>query len=80
VDETGEILGAQQRAKGIKMHPKQWLVKFTTVLLPLLCFAVERRVKNKFCLPLTKQNISSKFLLRKENVPGRLWTIRLNYG
>jgi len=54
VDETGKILGAQQRAKGTKMHPKQQFVKFTAVLLPFLCFAVERRVKNKFCLPLTK--------------------------
>jgi hypothetical protein len=34
VDETGKIfLGAQQRAKSTKMHPKQRLVKFTTVLL-----------------------------------------------
>jgi hypothetical protein len=51
------------------MHPKRWFVKFTTVLLPFLCFAVERRVKNKFCLPLTKENTSPKFLLRKENAP-----------
>jgi hypothetical protein len=36
------------------MHSKQRFVKFTAVLLPFLCFAVERRVKNKFCLPLTK--------------------------
>jgi len=28
------------------MAPKQRSVKFATVLLPLLCFAVERRVKN----------------------------------
>jgi hypothetical protein len=51
VDETGKILGAQQRAKGTKMHPKWWLVKFTAILLLFLCFAVERRIKNKFCLP-----------------------------
>jgi hypothetical protein len=50
------------------MHPEQRLVKFATALLPFLCFAVERRVKNKFCLPLTKENINLKFLLRKENV------------
>jgi hypothetical protein len=50
VDETGKILGAQQRANGIKIPPKQRFVKLTTVLLPFLCFAVERRVKNKFCL------------------------------
>jgi hypothetical protein len=37
------------------MHPKQWPVKLTTVLLLFLCFAVERRVKNKFCLPLTRK-------------------------
>ena len=37
------------------MTPKQRPVKLTsTVLLPLLCFAVERRVKNKVCLLLTK--------------------------
>jgi hypothetical protein len=54
VDETGKILGAQQRAKGTTMHPKQRLVKFTTILLPFLCFAVERPVKNKFCLPVTR--------------------------
>jgi hypothetical protein len=29
------------------MHPGQWLVKFTTLLLPFLCFAVELRGKNK---------------------------------
>jgi hypothetical protein len=28
------------------MAPKQRPVKFATVLLPRLCFAVERRVKN----------------------------------
>ena len=28
------------------MAPKQRPVKFATVLLPLVCFAVERRVKN----------------------------------
>jgi hypothetical protein len=28
------------------MTPKQRPVKFATVSLPLLCFAVERRVKN----------------------------------
>jgi hypothetical protein len=50
VDETGKILGAQQRAKGTKMHPKWRLVKLTAILLPFLWFAVERRVKNKFCL------------------------------
>jgi hypothetical protein len=55
VDETGKILGAQQRAKGTKMHPKWRLVKLTTVLLPFLCFAVERRVKNKFCLPASNR-------------------------
>jgi hypothetical protein len=33
VDETGKVLRAQQRAKSTKMHPKQRLVKFTTVLL-----------------------------------------------
>jgi hypothetical protein len=41
----------------------------TTVPLPFLCFAVERRVKNKFCLLLAEKESSVKFLLRKENVP-----------
>ena len=37
------------------MTPKQRSVTFTTtVLLPILCSAVECRVKNKFCLLLTK--------------------------
>jgi hypothetical protein len=80
VDKTGKILVAQQRAKGTKMHPKQRPVKFATVLLPFLCFAVERRVKNKFCLPLTKREISPKFLLRKENVPRMVYrTLRLRF-
>jgi hypothetical protein len=81
VDETGKILEAQQRAKGIKMHPKRRFVKLTTVQLPFLCFAVERRVKNKFCLLLTEKDSNLKFLLRKENVqravhthPSELWT------
>src|SRR5437764_4426387 len=69
VDETGKILGAQQRAKRTKMHPKRRSVKLTTVELPFLCFAVERRIKNKFCLLLTEKDSSLKFLLRKENVP-----------
>jgi hypothetical protein len=69
VDETGKILGAQQRAKGTKMHAKRRFVKLTTIQLPFLCFAVERRVKNKFCLLLPKKDTSLKFLLRKENVP-----------
>jgi hypothetical protein len=69
VGETGKILGAQQRAKGTKMHPKRRSVKLTTVQLPFLCFTVERRVKNKFCLLLTEKHSSLKFLLRKENVP-----------
>src|SRR5438034_8210617 len=51
------------------MHAKQRSVKLTTVELPFLCFAVERRVKNKFCLLLTEKDSSLKFLLRKENVP-----------
>jgi hypothetical protein len=55
VDETGKVLWAQQRAKGTKMQPKQRPVKYATVLLPFLCFAVERRFKNNFCLPLTKK-------------------------
>jgi len=55
VNETGKILGAQQRAKGTKMPPRWQFVKLTTILLPFLCFAVERRVKNKFCLPASKQ-------------------------
>src|SRR4029453_3544003 len=67
-NETGKILGAQQRARDTKMHPEQRLVKFATVLLPFLCFAVERRVKNKFCLLLPEKDTSLKFLLRKENV------------
>ena len=50
------------------MHPKQRFVKFTAVLLLFLCFAVERRVKNKFCLPLTRIDNSLKFPLRKENL------------
>ena len=50
------------------MHPKQRLVKLAVVLLPFLCFAAERRVKNKFCLLLTESNTSLEFLLRKENV------------
>jgi hypothetical protein len=52
------------------MHPKQRPVKFTTVLMPFLCFAVERRGKNKFCLPLSRRDVTLKFLLRKENVNG----------
>jgi hypothetical protein len=36
MDETGKILGAQQRAKGTKMHAKQRHVKFATVLVPFL--------------------------------------------
>src|SRR6266480_7453868 len=51
------------------MHAKRRSVKLTTVELPFLCFAVERRVKNKFCLLLTEKDSSLKFLLRKENVP-----------
>jgi hypothetical protein len=47
MNETGKVLWAQQRAMGTNIHPKQWLVKFTTVLLPFLYFAVKRRVKNK---------------------------------
>jgi hypothetical protein len=50
------------------MHSKQRLVKFTTVLLPFLRFAVERRVKNKFCLLVTEYDNSLNFLLYKENV------------
>jgi len=74
VDETGKILGAQQRAKGTKMHAKRRFVKLTTVQLPLLCFAVERRFKNKFCLLLTEKDSSLKFLLRKENGPWVVYT------
>jgi hypothetical protein len=74
VDETGKILGAQQRAKGTNMHAKRRFVKLTTVQLPLLCFAVERRFKNKFCLLLTEKDSSLKFLLRKENVPRVVYT------
>jgi len=75
VDDTGKILGAQQRAKGTKMRAKRRFVKLTTVQLPLLCFfAVERRVKNKFCLLLTEKDISLKFLLHKENVPRVVYT------
>jgi len=33
------------------MTPKQRPVKFATVLLPPLCFAVERRVKNTSAYP-----------------------------
>jgi len=58
VEETGKILGTQQRAKGTKMHAKQRFVKFTTVRLPFLCFAVERPVKNKFCLLLTEKTLA----------------------
>src|SRR5207249_1654594 len=50
------------------MHPKRRSVKLTTVELPFLCFAVERRVKNKFCLLLTEKDSSLKLLFRKENV------------
>jgi hypothetical protein len=85
VDETGKILEAQQRAKGTKMHAKRRFVKLTTVQLPFLCFAVERPVKNKFCLLLTERDNSLKFLLRKENVPravhthpSELWTATNN--
>jgi len=67
------------------MRAKQRFVKFTTVRLPFLCFSVERPVKNKFCLLLTKKDISLKFLLRKENVlravyahPSQLWTATNN--
>jgi hypothetical protein len=74
VGETGKISEAQQRAKGTKMHAKRRSVKLTTVQLPFLCFAVERRVKNKFCLLLTEKNSSLKFLLRKENVPRVVYT------
>jgi hypothetical protein len=74
VDETGKISEAQQRAKGTKMHAKRRSVKLTTVQLPFLCFAVERRVKNKFCLLLTEKNSSLKFLFRKENVPRVVYT------
>jgi hypothetical protein len=74
VDETGKILGAQQRAKGIKIYAKRRFVKLTTVQLPFLCFAVERRVKNKFCLLLPEKHTSLKFLLRKENVPRAIYT------
>jgi hypothetical protein len=58
VDETGKILGAQQRAKGTKMHAKRRLVKLTTVQLPFLYFAVKRPVKNKFCLLLTERTLT----------------------
>jgi hypothetical protein len=75
VNETGKILGAQQRARDITMPPEQRLVKFATVLLPFLCFAVERRVKNKFCLLPTEKDTSLKFLLRKENVPRAIFTL-----
>jgi hypothetical protein len=57
------------------MHAKRRFVKLTTVQLPFLCFfAVERRVKNKFCLLLTEKDISLKFLLHKENVPRVVYT------
>jgi len=60
VNETGKIFTGTGSAKseGIKMHPKQRLVKFATVLLPFLCFAVERRIKNKFCLVLTEKIVA----------------------
>jgi hypothetical protein len=58
VDGTGKILRDQQRARGIKLRPKQQLVKFATVLLPFLCFAVDRSVKNNFCLLLTKSKFA----------------------
>ena len=74
MDETGKISGAQQRAKGTKMHAKRRLVKLTTVQLPFLCFAVERRIKNKFCLLLTEKDTSLKFLPRKENVERGVFT------
>jgi hypothetical protein len=80
VNETDKILGAQQRARDTKMHPEQRLVKFTTVLLPFLCFAVERRIKNKFCLLLTEKDTSLKFLFRKENVLLVFFTLHLNFG
>src|SRR5947199_10704306 len=56
------------------MHAKQRSVKLTTVQLPFFCFAVERRVKNKFCLLLTEKDSSLKFLLRKQNVPWMVCT------
>src|SRR5205814_9855467 len=62
------------------MHAKRRSVKLTTVELPFLCFAVERRVKNKFCLLLTEKESSLKFLLRKENVPRAVCIHPLNYG
>jgi hypothetical protein len=74
VDETGKILGAQQRAKGTKMQAKRRFVKLTTVQLQFLCFTVERRFKNKFCLLLTEKESSLKFLLCKENVPRVVYT------
>ena len=62
------------------MHAKRRSVKLTTVQLLFLCFAVERRVKNKFCLLLAGKESSLKFLLRKENVPRVVCTHPLNYG
>jgi hypothetical protein len=75
VNETDKILGAQQRARDTKMHPEQRLVKFATVLLPFLYFAVERRIKNKFCLLLTEMDTSLKFLFHKENVQRVFFTL-----
>jgi hypothetical protein len=49
------------------MAPKQRRVKFTTVLLPLLSFAVERRVKNTSAY-LNRTYIRSKRPPCKQNV------------
>jgi hypothetical protein len=58
VNETGKIFTGVGSAKseGTKMHPKQRLVKFATVLLPFLSFAVERRVKNRI-LPASNRTL-----------------------
>jgi len=61
------------------MPARQRLVKLTTVLLPFLYFAVERRVKNKFCLLLTEPKSSLKFLPCKDDVQRRAYrSVRLH--
>jgi hypothetical protein len=68
VDETGKVFMGSATSEEHKNASKTAACQIATVLLPFLCFAVERRVKNKFCLPLTRNNPNVKFPLRKENL------------
>jgi len=80
VDETGKILGAQQRAKGTKLHPKWRHVKLTTILLPFCALPLSAGLKiSSAYLLLTEEDCSLKFLFRKENVPRVVLTIGPNF-